>query len=548
MPSIIRMLDDTTINQIAAGEVVENPASVIKELIENSIDAEATSISIEITASGRHLIRVIDNGLGMNADDALLCFERHATSKVSKIEDLNRLYSMGFRGEALPSIASVAKVRLLTRQRDQDKGTLIEIHGNKVLTCASVPCEVGTSIEVSDLFYNVPARKKFLKSIRQDFAEIQKMVMQIAYGNPLVHFSLISDKESVLDIPLVSNCIERAKQLLQESIYENMLQVNFKEGDIVIEGLIGEPTLHRPNKTGQALFINQRPVFSWEISQAVAEGYGSSLPERRYPLFHLLLTLPPHEFDVNVHPQKKEVRFCHLEHLKDIIKRGVAKALNQKIHKPLNTEFTYQMPEPISWGVSESFIKEEPYFKKEVEISLPLKSTTPFILGILPYYIILEDPAGIQLLDIQRAQKRIFYEEILLKKKSFEKQLLLVPLTIKVSEEDSDLLLESHTQLETLGFTLRTLGKGAFIIEAIPPFLKENQIESLLLEMIHTKELDQLAQVAIQKVEREKRIFLKIEAEHLLGRLFACQQPYFTPSGQTIIARLSYEDMGKFFK
>ena len=551
MPSIIRVLDEMTINQIAAGEVIENPSSVVKELIENSIDAEATSISIEISASGRHFIRVLDNGLGMNKDDALLCFERHATSKVSKMEDFDRLSSMGFRGEALPSIASVAKVRLLTRPKDHEKGTLVEIHGGKVLTCTSIPCEVGTSIEVAELFYNVPARKKFLKSIRQDFSEIQKMVIQIAYANPLIQFSLVSDKEAVLDISLVSNYFERAKQLLQESIYDHMVPIDFNERAIKIEGLIGEPSLHRPNRTGQALFINQRPVSSWEVSQAILEGYGSSLPERRYPLFHIFLTMPPQEFDVNVHPQKKEVRFSHLGNLKEILQKGVSQTLNQSMHQsvdiePILKEFTYEMPSSISWSASEP--PSESYLKKEVAIPLPLKPAIPSILGIFLYYIILEDSAGIQLLDIQRAQKRIFYEEFLSKKKVPEKQLLLVPLKIQFSEEESAFLKEFNTQLEFMGFLMRPSENSAFFVESIPSFLKEKEVETVLAELTHTRELNHWAEWLVQKVEKEKRILLKFEAELLVERLFSCQQPYFTPSGQSIFARITYDDIGRFFK
>lgn len=576
MHSIIRILDDTTINQIAAGEVIENPASVIKELVENALDADATVISIDVEGSGRLLIRITDNGIGMNSDDAKLCFERHATSKVYKIEDLDKLASMGFRGEALPSIASIAKVRLISRPRDQEKGALVEIQGGKILSTAEVPCEAGTSIEVSDLFYNVPARRKFLKSPKADLLEIQKMVSEIAIGNTLVHFILTSDGDTVLDIPLVATHMERARQLLNESVFESMLPFEYKEGDIKLEGLISEPMLHRPNRTGQALFLNQRPVSSWEIAQSVLQGYGTSLPERRYPLFHLHLTLPPAEFDVNVHPQKKEVRFCHLSQVKDVVRRGVSQALNQM---PSGFGgFTLKEESPVIYEPVKNLVppplivKEKPspaytaypnYFEREKMIpipSLPLKMEIPKILARIPFYILLEDESGFQAVDIQRARKRIIYEKVVagFKKRAVENQLLLVPLTLNLGSLDGNSLMTQLEAFNSMGFSIQTTDQAHFIIHSIPSFLKEEEVESVLMEMLkavaNEREnalIDELslhvANAAVQHIFKENKILSEIESEHLIQELFACQQPRFTSSGQSIIAKVSWDDLGRFF-
>lgn len=556
MPSIIHLLDDITINQIAAGEVIENPSSVIKELIENGLDAEATSISIEIEASGRHLIRVTDNGIGMSPQDALLCFERHATSKVFKIEDLDSLISMGFRGEALPSIASIAKVRLITRPRDQEKGTLIEIQGGKIISQASVPCEVGTSIEVTDLFYNVPARRKFLKSVKSDLLEIQKMVTEIAFGNVLVHFSLISDGSPVIEIPIASSHLQRAGQILNESIFEEMRPFEFQEGEIKLEGLLGAPTIHRPNRTGQSLFLNQRAVSSWEIAQAVLDGYGTSLPERRYPLFHIHLALPPHEFDINVHPQKKEVRFSHLAHLKDVVRKGVFQALHKsssiafEVETPPIIPKTLPVAYPYPYEPVQPIARERqplPYFEREKNLPLPplslaLQPVTPKVLAILPFYILVEGENGIQAVDIQKARKRIRYEEAMKAPHKIEKQLLLLPLTLTLSHEERHWLNDNIPHLEKAGFSID--GKE---INGIPSYLREEEIEPIIHDMIRHKSTH-IAEAAIRSIPKENRVLTSTEANHLISALYVCQQPHFTHAGQKIVAKITWEDFERFFK
>lgn len=563
MHSIIRVLDEITINQIAAGEVIENPASVIKELIENALDADATHISIEIKGSGRHEIRVTDNGIGMNSEDARLSLERHATSKVAKIEDLDSLSSMGFRGEALPSIASISKMRLLTRPRDQELGTFIEIEGGKVLSSAKVPCEAGTTIEVQDLFYNVPARRKFLKSPKSDLLEIQKMVTDLASGNLLVHFQLISDGEEILDIPMVSTHLERAKQLLHESLVENMIPFEFSEGEIHMQGLLSTPMIHRPNRTGQALFVNQRPVFSWDIAHAVLEGYGTSLPERRFPLFHLYLTLPPHLFDINVHPQKKEVRFAHVGQLKEIIKRGVLRALNVEMPQELPS-FSYSLPPVFAPAFKEPpapFREPVPsYFEKEQLIPLPsIQKTSAHILACIPYYVLIEGIQGIQLIDVQRAKKRIYYESIASIEKQVEKQLLLLPLSLSVSPSEAHFFAQHLELFETMGFTLKPTSQGSLEIQAIPTFTKESQVEQMLINfckgfseehtLLQKQELtNRMAKSAVQYIPREAAPLSRIEAEKLVEGLFACGQPKFTPSGKKIIVAMSWEDLGRLFE
>lgn len=338
MPSKIRILDTDTINKIAAGEVIENPASVVKELIENSLDAGATEISIEIHGGGRHLIRVIDNGCGMNEEDALLCLERHATSKLREIEELHEIGTMGFRGEAIPSIASISQLTLITRKSDCaiSLGTMVVVEGGKILSCNQVECSFGTTIEVKSLFFNVPVRKKFQKSPSYDTAEIQKIVTHLALSHPKIHFRLISHQETLLSVvPQTKECFlegmkERICQLLGNEFSNHLIPLTIEQNDFSLKGFIGMPSCSRHNRSGQYLFINHRSVMAPSVSFAIRDGYGPMLAKGRHPLFVVHLCLSNDLIDVNVHPQKKEVRLRQEQKLRQLIFSGVESALQQK--------------------------------------------------------------------------------------------------------------------------------------------------------------------------------------------------------------------------
>lgn len=556
MPSLIRKLDDTLINQIAAGEVVEHPASVIKEMVENSLDAGATSIFIEVRGSGRQLIRITDNGSGMGEEDALLAFERHATSKIASIEDFDALASMGFRGEALASIASVAKVCMKTCLADAKMGTLVQIEGGAFSKASAVPCDKGTSIEVTDLFFNIPARKKFLKSPAQDGLEIQKTVIQLALANPKVHFQLIADQELVLDAPSASSSLERARQLLHVEMVDGMQPVTHAEGDFQLEGLIGSPSQHRPNKTGQWLIINGRAVSSWVISQGVLEGYGTLLPERRFPVFVLHLTLPPSLVDVNVHPQKKEVRFRHESLLREFVQKGIQKQWEKKpLFQPV---FIEKAPPPTpSWSRPISFAPLPTVVKEPEKISYfeeRAPSPVPNIIGTSSFYTFLDahplgsqEGEGICILDLRRARARILYEQILESQKGRlqERQNLLIPMTFPLSKEEMLQL----PKLEELGFTIKK-GKGCCIVEAIPLYLKDHEIEAIIKELLNEdKDVDLAKRLALKVAMREKRA--KIDSEHarlLLKTLLACQQPYFSPRGEAVFGWIPHDELDGYFK
>jgi DNA mismatch repair protein MutL len=341
MSSKIRVLTEHTINKIAAGEVIENPASVVKELVENALDAGSTEICIEIQAGGRQLIRISDNGCGMSSDDALLCLERHATSKISDVDDIENIFTMGFRGEAIPSIASISKFTLLTcPQKEEGKnhsGTLVMVDGGRILSTAPAARSPGTTIEVKSLFFNVPVRRKFQKSPAYDTQEILKIVSTLALGYPSVQFELVSDHKSLLRTPTLPSkqsfqelLGKRIDTILGKDFSQHLTPLSFNMNPFDLVGYIGLPSYNKSNKTGQYLFINQRAVYSPMFASAIREGFGTMLPTNRYPAFVLHLRLPGSLVDVNVHPQKKEVRIRQEHFLKESLIQAVQTALRRQ--------------------------------------------------------------------------------------------------------------------------------------------------------------------------------------------------------------------------
>ena len=325
----IRILDKDTINKIAAGEVIERPTSVVKELIDNSIDAEATDIRIEVENGGKKSILVRDNGCGMSRADALIAYKKHATSKLIRIEDLNTISTMGFRGEALASISAVAKIEILTRPPDEITGTKIIIHGGKVLDITDAGSAPGTSVYVKDLFYNTPARRKYLKSDRTELAHITDTVTQLALANPAISFTLLSEGKSVLRNTGSKDIFNSIVNLLGPDTARSMLPLESGKEEFEIQGYISKPEITRSDGDQLFIFVNTRPVTSRAITAAVRNGYYTKIPKGRYPVAVLSLTVDPGEVDVNVHPRKSEVRFSREKELEDTITGAVEKSLSE---------------------------------------------------------------------------------------------------------------------------------------------------------------------------------------------------------------------------
>ncbi|HWQ47797.1 MAG TPA: DNA mismatch repair endonuclease MutL [Methanosarcina sp.] len=330
----IRILDKDTINKIAAGEVIERPASVVKELIDNSIDAGATDIRIEVEKGGKRSILIRDNGCGMDRENALLAYKKHATSKLTRIEDLDTISTMGFRGEALSSITAVAKVEILTRPPEEITGTRIVIHGGTVLETSDAGTAPGTSVHVKDLFYNIPARQKYLKSDRTELAHITDTIMQLALANPEISFTLLSEGKPVIRNAGSSEPFKSIVNLLGPDTARSMLPLEYRTEDFEILGYISKPETTRRESDQLFLFVNTRPVASRAINKAIREGYYTKIPKERYPVAVLSLIVNPEEVDVNVHPRKAEVRFSREKELGDAVTFAIEKVLSENTLVP----------------------------------------------------------------------------------------------------------------------------------------------------------------------------------------------------------------------
>jgi DNA mismatch repair protein MutL len=357
MSAKIQILPDEVANHIAAGEVIERPASVVKELLENALDADATHIDIEIGIGGKAYIRVTDNGSGMSKEDARLAFERHATSKITATADLASITTLGFRGEALPSIASVAKVKLLTRMADELVGTRIDIHGGDILNVTDSGSAPGTLIEVNDLFYKTPARLKFLKSPATELSYINSVIIDEALAYPQVGFTLKNNGREQFNLPGKSDLVQRVAGLFGRDLARELVEISENAGSLSLRGLIGLPSCHRANRTYQKIFVNQRAVKDKTISHAIQQAYETLIPKKRYPVAFLLLALPPQLVDVNVHPTKMEVRFINSQAIHDFVVEALRKTLRSSASKytvasfestPVNHHESISPPESLS--------------------------------------------------------------------------------------------------------------------------------------------------------------------------------------------------------
>lgn len=570
MTSKIRILDETTINQIAAGEVIENPASVIKELVDNALDANATQIQIVATNSGRQTIRVQDDGSGMSHDDAILSIERHATSKLRSIEDLFGITSMGFRGEALSSIASVSQMRLLTAPNAGDKslvkGTCVTVHGGKILSHQRVECLAGTDIEVSSLFYNVPARRKFLKSPAKDASDIIKVVMQLALAHPKIAFELVVNQEKVFSL-LASTLAERIKATLGNEFYAELISVHDKNEHFTIDGYICQPHYSRPTRTAQYLFINQRPVSSLFISTVVKEAYGTALESGRHPAFVLSIEMSKELLDVNVHPQKREVRFSCEEALKGALLKAISQALfSQKpFQKATTQEFSYPAAAaPYEFQQATRTTSFEVVPLEVIQPSfVPMKPQAQ-VQGFFKEYLFVEinwqeriipdglQQEGIYLVSVPQALARIAYDGA---EKESEvttrvSQNLLVPLFLELSPPDAERLKEQIVPLSEAGICVREFGHTSFLVEAIPSYMKELDVEEALRLLASEDNQSSVSQCFAKIAASGKRNVApsKELGEQIMQKLLNCKNPFVSPFGERIVALLTDTELEKKFR
>ncbi len=554
MPDI-KVLPVDLRNKIAAGEVVERPASVVKELIENAIDAESTEINIEILYGGKRLIRVSDNGTGMDEEDARLCFERHATSKISTDADLFNIKTMGFRGEALPSIASVSRVKLITGLKGSDSGISIEIAGGEIKEIKVSPFS-GTSVEVKDLFFNTPARKKFLKTNTTELFHIIDTVTKEALSHYEIGFRLLTENQETMIFPKASGLRERLMQVYGDEFIDGLIEVHKEEGKgiIKISAFVSDMGNFRNSKAHQFIFINKRPIKDASLSHAVYSAYEGILPKDKHPVFFLFLELDPRKADFNVHPSKREVRFEDKEVVYRFVNAGIRDAV-----KGDRAEYVKPFTESPSMQYASANYEEAgeglpSHISESLELSY--KPSLPFVyLG--DTFIAVSGRAGLSLIDHHAAHERILYEKFL-KKINLDSHQMLFPRQVNLSHKEYMVILENKTLLYELGLEIDDFGHDAVIIRSLPDALAGADLRGILSDaasaIIEGDRPDRsikeeiASRIACHKSVRGKEILNQSEVSQLLSDLENTEHPDQCPHGRPTRIFFSLDDLKRMFK
>ena len=596
MPAI-RILSDRVANQIAAGEVIERPAAVVKELVENSLDAGATRVEVEFSHGGRSLIRVEDNGGGMTRDDALLSLERHATSKLVETSDLDRLGTFGFRGEAVPSIASVSRFELQTRITAAPTGTEVLVNGGRLVHVRDCGLAPGTRITVSHLFNSVPARRKFLKTDATESAHIIQTVRLYALACPQTAFTLVEDGRVLFQSPVCSSLGERVGEIFGRQLTADLLAVDLAADGLKLSGLIGRPGVSRATRHELLMFVNRRPVDSRTLNYALIESYATSLAKGRFPVAVLFLDLDPAAVDVNVHPAKREVRFRSEGAVRGFVIRAVLQRLREwgapaPVQPPspaaATTRSEHLPGDPVAPVAPGPSVMSQPF---RSYASLPPRLTTvgpapaapvPSATGArtdarLPTatlmgwrfvgaahgdYAVFEAPGGIVVLDRRAAHERVWYERLQgeFARGEVASQRLLFAVPVELDAIASALLTDRLKFLHEHGLEVGEFGRNFFRIEAVPGWLEPVDAEDFLRDVIglmREGRLDEqkadlaqeeLARLAAQKAVRLPPAGSEAEALSLVTRLFACSQPHTSPGGRPTHFELTRGELARRFQ
>jgi len=507
----ILQLPDHLINQIAAGEVVERPASVVKELVENSLDAGASDLQLDIVAGGQKLMRIRDNGAGIGRDELALALSRHATSKISSLDDLEAVASLGFRGEALPSIASVARLTLCSRTADGDSAWLVEADGGTLSAPRPAAHPPGTTVEVHDLFYNTPARRRFLRTERTEFGHIEKWVRRLALSRPDVAFTMTHNRRTVLQLAAATTAegrLQRIARICGDSFAEQAVLLEHETEGIALTGWLGLPTFNRSQPDMQYWFVNGRSISDKTLTHAVRHAYRDVLFHGRYPAYVLGITMDPAAVDANAHPAKHEVRFRDGRRIHGVVSQAVEVALGETrpgghavapasiIREGSFTQGAMPLAashRPGPGAVRESLAAYRALSSGAPSVALDLHSEQAEIppLGfavaqIGGVYILAENAQGLVVVDMHAAHERILYEKLKLgyDDKAVVRQPMLVPATIAVAESEADLVEQSSGVLENLGLVIDRAGPSRLVIREIPALLKDADAESMLRDIL----------------------------------------------------------------
>ncbi len=603
MPDI-RILSDRVANQIAAGEVIERPAAVVKELVENALDAGATRIEVEFRHGGRSLMRVEDNGHGMNRDNALLSLERHATSKINEAVDLDTIGSFGFRGEAVPSIASVSKFTLQTRAEGAELGTEVLVNGGKIVHVRECGRPVGTRIEVAHLFHTVPARRKFLKRDQTEAAHIVAGVRLYALASPGVAFTLIEDGRVIFRSPECPALVDRVAEIFGRQLAEQLVPIEAAEATMSLEGLIGKPGVGRSTRHEMIVFVNGRPVDNRTLNYALIESYHESLPKGRYPPAFVFFRLPPREVDVNVHPAKREVRFRSEPAVRSFVIRSVLerlRSLRGESEAPASGPIANSEPLPPaelrpmapiepprpasspgiaaraptpsptqSSGADLGPLRQVPVNASPVEGVRPAPPPVPgsgargwrFVGVAHSVYGMFETGAGLVLLHRRSAHERVWFERLQAEFRAGEtaSQRLLLPVPVELDPVAAALLLDRLEFLRGHGFEVAEFGRNFFRIEAVPTWMEPSDAEAFLRDLLgalrdgrfpeDNPDLahEELARLAAAKAVRLPEQTGEAHWLSLVKQLFACRTPLTSPSGRPTFVEFSHGELARRFQ
>ena len=586
----VRILSDRVANQIAAGEVIERPAAVVKELVENALDAGATRIEVEFRHGGRALMRIEDNGHGMTRDDALLALERHATSKIAEAADLDRLHTFGFRGEALPSIASVARFELQTRPADRDAGTEILVNGGKFVHVRECGRPVGTRIEVTHLFNSVPARRKFLKTDQTEAAHIVQCVRLYALASPRVAFTLIEDGREIFRSPECTTLVERVEEIFGRQVADAVVPIESSESGLKLSGLIGRPGVGRATRHEMIVFVNGRPVDSRTLNYALIESYHESLPKGRYPLAFVFFDCDPAAVDVNVHPAKREVRFRSELQVRSFVIRSVLQRLRELGGPiaPSTTPGPAALPPalaplvvlqavrptaaPAVWSPPVVRGTERPAMLSPAPplLAAPTVNPAPKIQNLhwrfvgLAHgsYALFETEAGLVLLDRRAAHERVWFDRLVAQfsEGAVPSQRLLLPVPLELDPIATALLLDRLKFLNGHGFELAEFGRNFFRVEGIPAWMEPADAEPFLRDVLGALRDGRLpegnlalARAELARLAAAKAVRLpgspgEVELRGLLGELFATPTPLTSPSGRPTFIEINHSELARRFQ
>jgi DNA mismatch repair protein MutL len=608
MASRIKILPDSLASKIAAGEVVQRPESVVKELLENAVDANAASIELIVKQAGKSLIQVCDDGSGMTEEEALLCIHKHATSKISSMEDLESIKTLGFRGEALSSIASVCQLEIRTETRDAEIGTLLKIESENEITTGKISTSKGTCVAVKNIFYNIPARRKFLKTDNTELKHIIDTFNRIALAHPEIAFKFYNSENLIFDYA-IGTLEERIEQVFADNMMEALIPVVQETDYLSLNGFIGKPSIFKKSRGEQYLFLNKRFVINKNINHAVFTAFENILEKGDYPFFILFLTIDPKKVDVNIHPSKLEVKFDDEKDIYNFVLSVVRKSISSHDLVP-TMSFENETPqgEKLSFNaftsvkqndfsdrpnfsererreraavtdedidlVFSSLTKDikpnssagsgyeqtENKFDKQIEHSASTEIETAFLIQLHNKYILSQIKSGLMIIDQHVAHERILYEKVLSRLDAnmpFTQQLLF-PIKIQFDVASYEILKELDSMVTKIGFKLKYLPKSYVLIEGVPDDIKNGSEEKILREFVSEYLNNQTEKQLEEKDNIAKSYSCKAaikagdklaekEMRLLIDQLFATSMPYVCPHGRPIVIKISLEEFDRRF-